>query len=67
MNSSFIKISNCISSSVTKEQFNSCEKLLEGFENRYCKNGEDVKMAKKLLKNLIHKLCTSKVSCNIYN
>ena len=67
MNDHFIKISNCISSSVTREHFNSCERLLEGFEKRYCRKNEDEKTAKKLLKNLIHKLCTSKVSCNIYN
>jgi hypothetical protein len=67
MNEHFIKISKCISSSITKEQFDSCERLVEFFEYRFCKKNKSSSDAKKLLRNLIHKLCTSKVSCNIYN
>lgn len=64
MNEYYIKISKCINSSTTKEQLNSCEKLIEFFEFKFCKKYKDSKYAKNLLKNLINQLCIVK---DIYN
>lgn len=63
----YIKICICIDSCVTKEHFDSCERLLEFFEFKFCKKNSDIKYSKGLLKNLIHKLCVAKDICNIYN
>jgi hypothetical protein len=67
MNEFYIKISKCIDSSLTKEHFNSCERMIEFFEFKYCAKPIDKIYSRKLLRNLIHKLCVAKDLCNIYN
>jgi hypothetical protein len=67
INKFYVKICYCIDSSLTKEHFDCCERLIEFFEFKFCKNYSDSKYAKGLLKNLIHRLCVAKDLCNIYN
>lgn len=67
MNKEFIKISKCISSCEKRVHFESCEKMIDFFHFKFCKKSKEKELAKKLFKNLIHKLHSAKQSFNIYN
>jgi hypothetical protein len=56
-----MKINKCIESSKTKTQFDSCEKLINNFQNLFIdKKGQDFKYMKKLVENMTHNLISAK-------
>ena len=61
MNEHYIKINKCIDSSNTTAQFECCERLISNFENLFnTKKGKDCEYTKKLVKNMVHNLVSTK-------
>jgi len=61
MNDHYIKINKCIDSSNTTAHFECCERLISNFENLfYTKKGQDSQYTKKLVKNMVHNLTSTK-------
>jgi hypothetical protein len=61
MNEHYIKINKCIDSSNTTAHFECCERLISNFENLFdAKKVQDSQYTKKLVKNMVHNLTSTK-------